>query len=97
MIPSHPPDNLPVEPLEDGLGWHAVDDNKLNPPLGFRWGRFRLTTSDVTAFRYALEEALGHPLEESDEELELMAYQFIEATATLIQVAKRVNSRHKNN
>lgn len=64
--------------------------NKLYQP----WGAFMLTQEDVQKFRLALEQDLGDPVLETDDEVRQMAFDTILALRALMKVARENRGIH---
>lgn len=58
------------------------------------WGAFMLTSDDVQNFRLALEQDLGDPVLETDDEVRQMAFDTILALRALMKVARENRGIH---
>lgn len=96
---AHPPDNLPVAPLEDdatnttpvdnmGRLNEAESDPKLPPVV--RLGNIVLTHADVANFRRALEHDFGATLPWDDTAIGQMAHDTMYAFAVIARILGRI-------
>ncbi len=86
MKSPQPPDNLPIEPLDQRRPWEVGSPRG---PLVIEWGDFKLSETDIAGFRRALDADVGEKAAATDAEIQQMAHDTIHALAVLRQLAHR--------
>lgn len=96
---AHPPDNLPVAPLDDDIANATLVGNRETltearnertlPPV-VRLGNMVLTGDDVATFRRALEHDFGATVPWDDTAIGQMAHDTIYAFAVIARILQRI-------